>query len=154
MKTPKKDTRTGPASLFIKDGKIVRRHPKHKPWNAAPKTMSGFGNRESYGKKFGEFVTNYDTVPRSQVKKEWKQEIQEDLVKDNEEEFEVYPVTCSFCKTTYPIRLRPSDVKRYEEENLLVQQAFPYLSVDERELLISGMCGICFDKALTPKTKQ
>ena len=82
------------------------------------------------------------------------QTIQHLTGEDNEEEFEVYPVTCSFCKTTYPIRLRPSDVKRYEEENLLVQQAFPYLSVDERELLISGMCGICFDKALTPKTKQ
>jgi hypothetical protein len=27
----------------------------------------------------------------------------------------------------------------------LVQDAFPYLSADEREILISGTCGPCFD---------
>ena len=27
-----------------------------------------------------------------------------------------------------------------------IQDAMPYLSADERELLISGICGPCFDK--------
>ena len=27
-----------------------------------------------------------------------------------------------------------------------IQDAMPYLSADERELLISGTCGTCFDK--------
>ena len=27
-----------------------------------------------------------------------------------------------------------------------IQDAMPYLSVDDREILISGICGECFDK--------
>jgi hypothetical protein len=29
-----------------------------------------------------------------------------------------------------------------------VQECFPYLSADERELMISGMCGSCFDNLM------
>ena len=31
------------------------------------------------------------------------------------------------------------------ENGALIQTAMPYLSADEREVLISGMCGPCFD---------
>ena len=31
------------------------------------------------------------------------------------------------------------------ENGELIQNAMPYLSADERELLISGTCGTCFD---------
>tara|TARA_Y100000296_G_scaffold73682_1_gene91423 strand:- start:308 stop:457 length:150 start_codon:yes stop_codon:yes gene_type:complete len=31
------------------------------------------------------------------------------------------------------------------ENGELIQNAMPYLSADEREVLISGMCGPCFD---------
>lgn len=32
-----------------------------------------------------------------------------------------------------------------QSERMPVQTAFPYLSADERELLVSGICGTCFD---------
>ena len=31
----------------------------------------------------------------------------------------------------------------------LVQRAFPYLSPGDRELLVSGKCGACFDRLFT-----
>ena len=37
------------------------------------------------------------------------------------------------------------DLKRWEDGEL-IQDAMPYLSAGERELLISGVCGKCFDK--------
>ena len=32
------------------------------------------------------------------------------------------------------------------ENGKLIQDVMPYLSADEREVLISGICGPCFDK--------
>lgn len=32
------------------------------------------------------------------------------------------------------------------QEGTLIQDAFPHLTADQRELLISGICGKCFDK--------
>jgi hypothetical protein len=37
------------------------------------------------------------------------------------------------------------DLKRWEGGEL-IQDAMPYLSAGERELLISGICETCFDK--------
>ena len=37
------------------------------------------------------------------------------------------------------------DMGRWQNGSL-IQDAMPYLSADERELLISGTCGTCFDK--------
>jgi len=31
-------------------------------------------------------------------------------------------------------------------EGKYIQNAMPYLSADEREILVSGICGDCFDK--------
>ena len=37
----------------------------------------------------------------------------------------------------------------YDRENHYVQDLFPYLSADERELLVSGVCGKCYDEMFT-----
>ena len=37
------------------------------------------------------------------------------------------------------------DLEDYQNEEL-IQNAFPYLTPDERELIISRICGKCFDK--------
>jgi hypothetical protein len=37
-------------------------------------------------------------------------------------------------------------LRRYEQTSENVQNIFPELSADLRELLISGTCGWCFDK--------
>lgn len=149
----KGDSRKGPSTLFFVDGKVVRRHPKHRPWNAAPKQRS-WANRESYGKKFGEFLDNYDTVSRERVKKMVEKDIDEQIAEAEEEGMNVYPVTCLWCGKTYDIKAKPSMAKKYQNGELLVHEAFPHLSVDERELLISGMCGKCFDRELKPLDEE
>jgi len=50
----------------------------------------------------------------------------------------------------FEIRGEDRDFIRWEEEGELIQNALPYLSADERELLISGICGGCFDKMFGP----
>lgn len=146
-KTPRRDSRKGPCSLFIKDGEVTRRRPKHRPWNAAPKKRTWF-NREGYGKKFGEYLINYDTVSRSNVKHEWKKNIEDEM--DRNEGFTNYSVKCHFCGGEQILRLKDSDVESYQNGDKLVNQAFPYLTADEREILISGMCGKCFDEKMKP----
>ena len=52
---------------------------------------------------------------------------------------------CRICKDTHVLMVRRHDVDRWQN-GTLIQDAMPYLSADERELLISGTCGACFDK--------
>ncbi len=52
--------------------------------------------------------------------------------------------TCNKCKDQVEMAV---DVDDYTsgEDGELIQKAMPYLSAGEREVLISGMCGPCFD---------
>jgi len=52
---------------------------------------------------------------------------------------------CRTCGDTHILMVNAQDKKRWMEGEL-IQDAMPYLSADERELLISGTCGTCFDK--------
>lgn len=52
---------------------------------------------------------------------------------------------CRCCKKDYKLYVYPEDIERYNNGEL-VQDVFPYLSRDMRELLISGMCPECWDK--------
>ena len=52
---------------------------------------------------------------------------------------------CVSCKDTHVLMVNNHDLKRWEGGEL-IQNAMPYLTPDERELLISGVCGKCFDK--------
>ena len=51
---------------------------------------------------------------------------------------------CVRCKDTHVLMVSNHDFKRWEGGEL-IQDAMPYLSAGERELLISGICGTCFD---------
>ena len=53
--------------------------------------------------------------------------------------------TCRKCKDQVEIKVNIDDVTAWENGKL-IQDAMPYLSADEREVLISGTCGPCFDK--------
>lgn len=55
-------------------------------------------------------------------------------------------VECFMCKQIYRLSV---DTQAYRDWNngKLIQDAFPEMSKGDRELLISGMCGSCFDKA-------
>lgn len=52
--------------------------------------------------------------------------------------------TCSVCGVTHEIEVRAEDFRRWKRTDN-IQDVFPYLSADDRELLISGICGSCFD---------
>jgi hypothetical protein len=53
--------------------------------------------------------------------------------------------TCPDCNEENHVFVLTLDHKTWMN-GAYVQNAFPYLSADEREILISGMCGKCYDK--------
>jgi len=52
--------------------------------------------------------------------------------------------TCFSCKEKKDIVVRSVDFVHWKKGKL-IRQAFPYLNAGDRELLISGTCGDCFD---------
>lgn len=54
-------------------------------------------------------------------------------------------VQCRFCGTNYTIVVEQDDYAKYKLGEGLIQNIFPYLDADQRELLISGMCKVCWD---------
>ena len=54
-------------------------------------------------------------------------------------------IKCRICKESFDVPAKEEDIKLWED-GLPAQRAMPYLSADERELLISQTCGPCFDK--------
>lgn len=52
---------------------------------------------------------------------------------------------CMTCKKVITVKV---DYKDYDDwrAGKLIQKAFPYLTADEREIMISQICGKCFDK--------
>ena len=53
--------------------------------------------------------------------------------------------TCRQCGTTVQITVIGPDYEKWQNGEL-IQNARPYLSADEREMLISGTCGPCLDQ--------
>jgi len=53
--------------------------------------------------------------------------------------------TCRMCRKEAKIKVAVEDFEEWKEGKL-IQEAFPYLAVSEREQLISNICGPCFDK--------
>ena len=51
---------------------------------------------------------------------------------------------CMRCGEEVEMMIHKEDVERWKS-GTLIQDAMPYLSADEREILISGTCGPCFD---------
>ena len=60
---------------------------------------------------------------------------------------------CKSCGKTESMLVNPSDVADWQEGEY-IQDAMPYLSVSEREILISGICGICFDNIMPPMSEN
>ena len=51
--------------------------------------------------------------------------------------------TCNKCKDQVEMAVNVDDYTSWENGEL-IQNAMPYLTADEREVLISGICGPCF----------
>lgn len=54
--------------------------------------------------------------------------------------------TCRFCGESRIIKVRHEDFFAWKNGEKLVQDAMPYLTPAERELLISNTCPTCWDK--------
>ena len=54
-------------------------------------------------------------------------------------------VGCIKCAEAQHITVGHADLDAWQN-GTLIQDAMPYLSADDREILISGICGECFDK--------
>lgn len=59
---------------------------------------------------------------------------------------EVFGPTCSVCRKQHSVKVVERDLQKYESGKGNIQQCFPYLNPDEREILISGVNGECWDK--------
>lgn len=53
--------------------------------------------------------------------------------------------TCPFCGHANEVEVNEADYWDWQD-GALVQDAFPYLSADEREMLISGICPTCWEQ--------
>jgi hypothetical protein len=51
---------------------------------------------------------------------------------------------CAKCHQVTKISFNGEDWLRWQEGEY-IQEAMPYLTTDERELMISSVCGTCFD---------
>jgi len=56
-----------------------------------------------------------------------------------------FQATCNTCHTTKTFEVDEQAYCRWRE-GALIQHSFPDMMPDDRELLISGICGKCFDK--------
>jgi hypothetical protein len=50
---------------------------------------------------------------------------------------------CPRCVDFFSITVPHDDYLKWQA-GTLIQEAFPYMSIDDRELLISGVCGECW----------
>ena len=64
-------------------------------------------------------------------------------MKENKKEY-IIITACPFCGHVNEIVVSEADYWDWQN-GALVQDAFPYLSADEREMLISGICPTCWD---------
>ena len=60
---------------------------------------------------------------------------------------------CVKCKNVHILLVNSDDLQQWKDGEL-IQDAMPYLSAGERELLISGTCVACFDKLFPPEPED
>jgi hypothetical protein len=59
-------------------------------------------------------------------------------------------VACRFCGSKHVVRVFESDFKAWLYGKL-IQDTMPYLTPDQRELLVSEVCGACWEDVLGPE---
>ena len=57
---------------------------------------------------------------------------------------------CVYCGRQFVLTFDKSDMYDWIHGYFAIQDALHYLSINERELLMSGTCGDCFDKMFPP----
>lgn len=57
-----------------------------------------------------------------------------------------YMTTCPLCNEDNEVLIEREDLQKWDD-GALVQDAFPYLSSGERELLVTGVCTPCWERS-------
>jgi len=65
-----------------------------------------------------------------------------------------HDVRCVHCGILYTVYVDPVDLAEWTFGGGFIQDLMPYLSDGERELLISGCCGSCFDQIFSLDTDE
>ena len=73
-------------------------------------------------------------------------------MKENKKDFCML-VPCVFCGEMHEIWVSADDYWDWEPD-MHVQDVFPYLSPEEREMLISGICPDCWEKMFPPEEED
>lgn len=64
-------------------------------------------------------------------------------------------VQCRMCRKTHSLMVGIEDYFMFDMPNRpYIQDIFPYLTPAERELLISGICGECWEKLFPPEPED
>lgn len=74
------------------------------------------------------------------------------MEKINHREYKII-TSCPFCGHADAVFVNEDDYWDWQD-GALVQDAFPYLSADDRELLISGCCSQCWNKMFLSEKEE
>ena len=74
------------------------------------------------------------------------------MKKINYREVEIM-TACPFCGHAHGVFVNEADYWDWQD-GALAQDAFPYLSANEREMLISGICPTCWDKMFPTEEEE
>ena len=64
----------------------------------------------------------------------------------NQQETLKVEITCIRCKRAHTIVVPKKGYMKWLDSNARIQDVMPELSADDRELLVSNICGPCFDQ--------
>lgn len=73
-------------------------------------------------------------------------------MRENKREYIVMTL-CPFCGEMHEVPVNEADYWDWQD-GALVQDAFPYLTADEREMLVSGICPNCWDKMFPEEEEE
>ncbi len=68
------------------------------------------------------------------------------IIDDNEDGTLAITVKCPFCGAESTVNAPYGGAVAYYKNGALIQDAFPEMSADDREILISGICKKCQDE--------
>lgn len=66
-------------------------------------------------------------------------------MKATNKKLQAFEIKCRVCDTKHTVMVTDVDVADWQGGKF-AQDAFPYLTADERELIMSQTCGVCWDK--------
>ena len=61
-----------------------------------------------------------------------------------------YEITCDRCRRLFVVSAEKKDVERWKSTSAFIEECLDYLSEDDRELMLDGICGPCFDEIFPP----